>query len=322
MPGRNNNKLTKVQSKLRYQTELAGGAIGSDVYIDVAQGLTTVNRKLFSSEHQYTIKNITAVYPPSALYDRVIVQCITAGDTWSVHNAWTKAKALHAEMQNLVLDDMPSIEGKWAEFKVLLDDAHVLSPYKLTPIDVDAAAYQLGEWSYSTFVMPQHDVDPATGEPLAAEQFTGHLVGPDSVPGASKGLVLAYAESRATVQGNAPAVLPGVQDSFYNLLSDSGSQEPELAAVIIDENDQPPYSRLEYVGAALNAPSGQLVSNKQMNVYESNLNTGMFAAQCGLIRVRIHAYLGGDPVAVPNIRLLIDVKKGQYKGVDAIPMGQ
>ncbi|AXH78295.1 MAG: hypothetical protein [Circular genetic element sp.] len=328
MARRNNNKLTKVQRKLRYQNALVDGSVSDDVYIDVARGLSTVNRKLFSSEHQYEIANIQATFTPSSYYDRIVVQCVTAGDTWTVHNAWVKAKALHSEMQDLVLDDMPSIKGKWAEFKTYLDSAQTISPYNLTPIDVDSNPYLLGEWNYSQFVMPQHDVDTTTGEPLPAFVNLSHLVGPDALLTptlGTKGLVLAYAESRSTVQGNAPAVPAGVEDSFYNLLTDSGSQEPELAAVIIDENDQPPYDQDEYVGGVLNAPSGQLVVNTVINEHSPNLNTGPFSAQCGLIRLRVLAYLNDAPVSgafIPNLKLLISLKKGDYKGVNAIPMGQ
>ena len=41
--------------------------------------------------------------------------------------------------------------------------------------------------------------------------------------------------------------------SFFNLLTDSGSQEPELADVIEDENDEPPYDQDEYPGGGVNA---------------------------------------------------------------------
>ncbi|AXH78461.1 MAG: hypothetical protein [Circular genetic element sp.] len=325
MARRNNNKLTVAQRNLRYDNKalFPAGTFITDTWLDCAQGLSIVNRKLFSQEHCYSIKNISASFTPSPLYDRVVLQCITAGNTWSVHNAWTKAKALHTEMQDNVLDDMPSIEGKWAEFKVYLDsNQKAAGPYaNPTPLDADGVNFLAGEWNHSTFVMPQHDVDPATGLPLVATELTGHLCGPDTADG--RGLIKAYAESRATVQPNAPAVPATVEDSFYNLLTDSGSQEPELAAVIIDENDQPPYHETDYPGGGTNGPTGQLMVTEVMNEHMPNLNTGPFLAECGLIHVRAIAYLAGDPVAVPiRVVLNVELEEGHYKGVAATPMGQ
>lgn len=324
MARRNNNKLTVAQRKLRYDNKaFPVGTFSTEVWLDLARGMSIVNRKLFSQEHCYNIKNISASFTPSPLYDRVVVQCVTAGNTWSVHNAWTKAKALHSEMQELVLDDMPSIEGKWSEFKVYLDSVQRSAGLfaNPTPLDADVSYFLPGEWEYSTFVMPQHDVDPATGLPLPALEFTGHLVGPDTADG--RGLVKAYAESRATVQPNAPAVPATVEDSFYNLLTDSGSQEPELAAVIIDENDEPPYHETDYPGGGTNGPSGQVMITEIMNEHMPNLNTGPFLAECGLVHVRLNAYLGDAPVALPiRVILTVELEEGSYKGIDALPMGQ
>ncbi|AXH77087.1 MAG: hypothetical protein [Cressdnaviricota sp.] len=325
MARRNNNKLTKVQNVVRFKNDAFVG-YHDNMYIDSGLALSTVNRKLFSQERQYFIKNITANFTPNPLYDRIVFQCSTAGDTWSVQNAWTKAKALHTQMQDLVLDDMPSIEGKWSEFKVFLDQSHTVATLfatKVIPIDPDGNYFLAGEWDYSTFVMPQHDVDPATGLPLAASELTSHLVGDDTV--ASRGLVKAYAESRATVQPNAPAVPTTVEDSFYNLLSDSGSQEPELAAVIIEENDQPPYHPTDYPGGATNGPSGQMMVSCVLNEHMPNLNTGPFTAECGLIHINIQAYLGDVPAIMPEgtpLRFTIEYEEGNYKGLHALPMGQ
>jgi hypothetical protein len=97
--------------------------------------------------------------------------------------------------------------------------------------------------------MPQHEVEtagPDAGKPLPAEEKTAVLVGPNS--GTKESLINAYQESRATVQSPMPNVPAGMSGSFFNLLTDSGSQEPELADVIEDENDLPPYDRDAYPG--------------------------------------------------------------------------
>jgi len=327
MARRNNNKMTKVNPKIFVQSNfnLAGNTAVS--YVDVAECLSQINRKLFSQQHCFMIKSITAVIPSISLSnaDSFEVQISTASDTWSVHNAWTKSKALHNEMQDLVLLDNPSIAGKWSDFKVYLDDAH-LSTGNLEPRDSNLVPVQPGEWNYSQFVLPQHDVDPITGEPMVADQTFGHLLGDDiGAPGSytSVGLIKAYAQSRATVQPTAPNVPAGFVDSFFNLLTDSGSQEPELATVIEAENDEPPYQPSNYPGGASNANDGFIAIRKLLTVHEPNLDTGAFHAQCGLIRIDVDSFLAGAAATVcPSIGLLIELETGSYKGINAIPMGQ
>ena len=81
------------------------------------------------------------------------------------------------------------------------------------------------------------------GLPLPALEFEPVLFGTDTA--SKRSLVKAYQESRAQVQA-APALDPLLADSFFSLLTDSGSQEPELADVIADENDIAPYDMDEY----------------------------------------------------------------------------
>lgn len=308
-------RTAKVQNTMHY---FNNANPQNDMYIDVAEGLSRVNRKLFSQEYAYTIKNIKLNFVTNAIYDELSVQIITAGDTWPVHNAWVKAKALYDEMQELVLDDNPSIEGKWADFKVYLDPDHK-GGAQFAPIDHLGAHVLGGEWDHSTFVMPQHEVD-AAGVPLPAVELTGHLVGEDTATG--RGLVQAYQDSRATVQTDAPNVPIAFEDSFFNLLTDSGSQEPELAAVIIDENDEPPYRVDAYPGSATNVNRGYAQHRQVVNVNSPNLVIPSFVAQCGLIHMRIQASLGGIPVGAPFLGWEVEVASGNYKGVKAQPMGQ
>ena len=172
------NTLTKAQRDITFVT--AAGASPVVSYIDSAQSLSMVNRKLFSQQKCYAVADVQFYFQPSIVvegvitnYDTLFVELSTMGDTWSVHNSWTKAKALHTEMQALVLDDNPSVAGTWADFKIFLDAAHrtntipVGSPGNLLP-HTSVAAYTEGEWEYTQFVLPQHEVDPATSEPLPA----------------------------------------------------------------------------------------------------------------------------------------------------------
>ena len=156
----------KMQPAQRSITYNVAANVPTGHYIDVAKDLSMINRRLYEQGKQYFIQSIDlgfiAPTTGGAAVSTVYMSVATAGDTWVVHNAHTKGKALHKEMQNLVLKDNPSVAGKWSDFKVYLDDHHK-TVGTLAPLDGDGVAVRPGEWDYSTFVMPQHDVNPTTG---------------------------------------------------------------------------------------------------------------------------------------------------------------
>ena len=289
-----------------------GAANSADQYIDVMRDLSRVNRRFYEQTMNVVLKGITFVYPQAATNaDIFTLKAYSAGNTWAVQNAHVKGEALWNQMNQLVLDDNPSIAGKWHGFKVRLDDHHVTAN-TLNPEDGDEADYFPGGWEYSTYVLPQHSVDGA-GNPLPALERTAHLVGPDF--SSRIGLVNAYQESRATVQDTDPSVPPGLSASFFNLLTDSGSQEPELAAVIQDDNNMPPYDHLNYPGGSLNADCAVLHQQASVSKYNPDGAIGPMILPCGLLRIR------GSIINAP-VTVILHVAEGMYKGVAAQKMGQ
>lgn len=290
-----------------------GAANSQDQYIDVMRDLSRVNRRFYEQSMNVVLKGITFVYPQAAASaDIFTLKAFSAGNTWAVQNAHVKGHALWNEMNRNVLEDNPSIAGKWHGYKVRLDDHHGANN-QLNPEDGDEADYLAGEWEYSTYVLPQHDVDPATGQPLPALERTAHLVGPNF--GVRIGLVNAYQESRATVQDKDPSVPVGLGTSFYNLLTDSGSQEPELADVIREDNNEPPYDHLNYPGGSVNADCAVLHQQASVSKYNPDGAIGPMILPCGLLRIK------GSIIDAP-VTVILHVAEGMYKGVAATPMGQ
>jgi hypothetical protein len=296
-------------------------------YIDTMKELSKVNRRMYDQGRMVAYQGLTFIWRATGAplnLSTIEVTIRTAGNTWVVHNSFVKGKALWNQMQDLVLEDNPSIKGSWHQFITRLDlemtTARILNTKDGSGTDVLA-----GEWSTSTYVMPQHDVDPATGLPLAADEFTTCLIGADSA--SIKSLVKAYQESRATVSPDQPNVPAGMSTSFFNLLTDSGSQEPELADVIERENDNPPYDITEYYGgsaAGMNEPAP--VAYAAISASEVDGRVGPFVAPCGLLQIEVAGYDSSgvrlDKADMPAIELLLHVAPGTYKGVAAIPMGQ
>lgn len=324
-------KMQPAVTDLYFQADTAGNG-DSRVFIDTACQLSRVNRRLYEQGRMYGFQGLTFIWKPNAAVDPVAsleVTVSTAGNTWVVHNSYVKARALWNQMQDLVLDDNPSISGKWRDFKVQL---HVGQNAARTIDCVDAAGNAVlgGEWEMSRFIMPQHDVDLVTGEPLPALSRTAVLIGDNSASypasGSRVSLAQSYQETRATVQPVDPNVPVAMSTSFFNLLTDSGSQEPELADIIEDENDEPPYATDDYPGTINNAPRGFPVQYGAISAAEVDGRLGPFVAPCGLIQVDIKGYAAdGTPVELadmPVIDLLLHVAPGTYKGVAAIPMGQ
>ena len=222
-------------------------------FIDTQRSLSQVNRRLYDQGRMVAYQGLTFVWrqdPAAPTVASIECKVKTAANTWITHNAFVKGKALWNRMQDLVLEDNPSIAGKWHDFKIELSTSQTTAK-TLLPRDGAGALLTVAglEWNISTYVMPQHEVEtagPDAGKPLPAEEKTAVLVGPNS--GTKESLINAYQESRATVQSPMPNVPAGMSGSFFNLLTDSGSQEPELADVIEDENDLPPYDRDAYPG--------------------------------------------------------------------------
>ena len=309
----------------------AGGGTTTDArsYIDTAKELSKCNRRLYSQSRMYGYQGLTFIWRAAAdagTQQLSSIQCSvrTAGNTWVVQNAHTKGHALWNQMQELVLEDNPSVAGKWHDFKCLLSLQHVQTRV-LGCEDGAGNPYLDGEWNTSTYVMPQHEVDGA-GNPKPADEFDAVLIGDDTGSTNKRSLVKAYQESRATVFPDAPNTPVALTTSFFNLLTDSGSQEPELATVIRDENDNPPYSLDEYPGGAVNGGVPVTVGYGAISPTEVDGRIGGFIAPCGLLEIEIIGYdqYGVQfPVAsMPEIGLLLHVAPGSYKGVAAIPMGQ
>ena len=392
---RNKNKMEPSVTSLFYEMPTGTGA-GVSRFIDLSADLSRLNRKLMRQGMQYVVAGVT-VTDDVNVTSALDVSISTAGNTWVTQNAWTKGRALWDEMNQEVLDDNPSVQGKWADYKVGLTEnmasANTISAldgsasalpggyewnkstYVVPQHDVDAAgnvkpadqftaclvgpddlpnfvfslvkAYEDSratvqnitpnvpaalpnsfylkltdgyEWNKSTYVVPQHDVD-AAGNVKPADQFTACLVGPDDLPNFVFSLVKAYEDSRATVQNITPNVPAALPNSFYLKLTDDGSQDPELATVIIDQNDQPPYSPNAgaYPGGAAFTVGGATtrVCRGVKNDFTPTLQLGGFTAECGLIRIDAVRSAGSD-----NCRVQIHLVPGNYRGVMAIPMGQ
>lgn len=287
-------------------------------FISIPAALSMVNRKLYRSGYMYAVASVSLHATQAGFQPDCRV--LTLPNSWPVRNGLVKSYHLWRQMNDKVLDDNPSLQGKWADFKPSMDAEHTASWQAdnigtLRPVDGGNVLYLAPEeWDQAQIVFPQHYVDPATGAPLAAVNRFLHVLGPDDVGADTVGIVQGYQDTRATVHAEDPADDPVDANNWMITLFDEGSSDPELADIVIDENDQPPYDQDMYPGADTNAANPHFQGYLKC-LYDPLVGAAKnvdsmpgFLAPLGLLKI-ITSDVGGQEY------LQIKLVPGNYRGV-------
>jgi hypothetical protein len=298
-------------------------------YIDLAKDLSRVNRRLYRQGMSYVVQDIqigTSVGMKAS--DVYTISFSTAGNSWVVHNAWKKAFSAWRAQQNAVKKALGDIEGKWADFKIYLDDS-MRGGTTLEPYAGDAAIYQAGEWVYSQYVWDDAEVERET---------FGHLIG-SSVGTTDFGLIEEYGDSRRSVSDADPTTPADASTSMYAKLMNMGTEDVSIDLIdnIENANDSPPYDFDDYPGGAANADAAVLQRVMSCSGAQTTVTSPGFVSECGLIKVFTSEYaldtngfLADASTAngvyaagtAATTVVLITVAAGPYRGVLAAPMGQ
>ena len=332
MPRRRKSKRSKGVTTLFFKPE--GLETGAYNYIDIAQCLSMMNRKLYRQGRCYYVHSIVAQLPFTGSSGGIssTLNIETVPDTWVAHKAWRHSFNLWNQMNKLVLADSPNVEGKWHDYKVFLDGAHYAGgstdagpTLNLLPsVGQGAIGVDTGEWNISTFVLPEHDVDIATGLPLAADEFQAHMIGADvGTPGPgtslnSGGIIQMYGDTRAQVQGE-PSVPAALSTSWGTTLTDQGSQEPELSDIIETANDEAPYKMDAYQGGATNA-EGALYAAKLLSLpgnFPIVQTFNGFVAPLGLMKL---TFTHNEVISTSGYNLWVNLVPGKQGGVHSTGM--
>lgn len=219
-------------------------APAGESYVDLALAMSIANRRGYKQQFRPVIAGMTLYTNNAGVFSTFVLP-----DTWVMSNAYDKTRALWKKMNDQVLDDEPSIQGAYHDFKIGMDANHltqsiqdagnaggtILTPVdelgNLTNADFSAAGPPRADWEYSQLTIPN---DPAGG---TTTSYYIHAVGPD---GASKGMVAGYAASRSrphTTDPNVPTI-----NGWMTELFDDGEQLDELKDIIEGDNNRPPYA--------------------------------------------------------------------------------
>jgi hypothetical protein len=292
-----------------------------DYYLDISQVVSLCNRKFVRQGLNWVVSNIEIISDGDT---RTTISKLPT--SWVFANAWVKGFDKWREMRDQVLDDNPSIEAKYSDFKVYYDEFHEANGVanNLLPIgySINHALSDSYEWDMSELSVPN---DPAPG---AVGTYHIHALGASNP--ASKALISGYALSRSRpqqVEPNAPAA-----NSWMQQLFDVGDQLPEIREDVVEENASPPYSVGIPTGVDSDEefyPGGSNQANTWLSFIEDVLQTragtalgfdssGTFIAPCGLLHFDVQL---PNPEALPsNIYLLLTLAPGPVKGFLAQPM--
>jgi len=302
--------------KLKWTTAGSSDSPYSDsVYIDTAQCLSLLNRKLVRQGQIFRIRNMRFFTNDTSPNATIKVGVIPR--TWVSRNSWVKAKALWDKLNRQVTEDVGrrSIYPKWHDFKVFMDVNHFdehgdgsTSDVNLLPVDFDDDAMQTGEWEYSEF-----SDSGATSNNYYASMMGDHVgsTGAWSLVG----IITAYGESRTYPQIDQTStgdLVPTALDTgpWARLFGDD-DQTQDVISDLETKNDSPPYSRVHYIGGT-DFDDGTCVGYTRMQTLSQTSGTATFSvpsftAPCGLIRIEIDGESDTSSMQPVHVQFDVDI---------------
>lgn len=303
--------------KLKWTTaNMDDDPYSDSVYIDVAQCLSLLNRKLIRQGQVFRIRNMRFYTNDTSPNSTVKVGVIPRN--WITRNSWVKAKALWNKLNATVTEDVsgPAVFPKWHDFKVFMDYNHYteiqdgsVDDANLLPVDFDDDIITAGEWEYAEYCD-----SGSTSDNYYAGMMDDHSG--SSGAWAYVGIIQAYADSRTYPQASATAddeLTPAALDTgpWARLFGDD-DQTIDVISNLEGKNNSPPYSRTLYVGGS-DFDDGTCVGFTRIQSLGQTSGTGTFSipsfsAPCGLIRIEWDAEEeAGDPQQPMHIQFDVDI---------------
>ena len=311
-------------------------AVGTN-YIDLSRAASIVNRRFYRQGINWSVAGFTVTATGQTTGPGSITIC-KVPTTWVSYNSWVKSKAMWDQMNDLVLEQEPGIEGRYADFKVFMNSGmrsavvqtDITSPQDgeiLVPTD---CMYSLpsdfgSEWAYSTIQIPED------GGALPPTENALHFLGDDvtTLGNESRALIHGYALSRSRPVNTGDPNVPAGTGGWMRALFDEADNLDEIRLDISTDNDQPPYavgdsaSGAEYYpGGSTNLPGAEVVGYAVINnggganaiTAQRSIKGGMFP--CGLIEVKSDLPGGG----ISSWDLIVHLVPGDHRGYLCQPM--
>lgn len=292
---------------------------GSDIYIDLAKDLSQINRRLYHQGKCYQVSHVTVRQGDQSATTGLATTVKTLPYTWVAAQAYMKARLNWMQQQQRVRKEsgQEAIKPAYEDFKIFMDAGH-RSAGTVSQIDGAGNPVPSGEWDYSRLVYADQSVNPE----VVREPYL-HMVGND-VSNTDIGLINAYQESRATIDGDQPNVPATAADNIYALIT-SGQDEAmseEIITNMINDNDSPPYEIFLYPGGAVSYPTNVDKCYLQTSGSNPVVHSQSFIAMCGLVRVYSQGKNLTDGSNVTKAGILqIHLTPGPSKGILSMNVG-
>ena len=296
-------------------------------YIDIAQGLSALNRRFYRQGLYYYVSGVT-VHDSN---QNAWVKFATAPDTWITKNSWVRAFRAWSKLNSVAAgaagaNDL-AIAGKYHDFKVYLNDYHRTNAdsgllpigsldynsitgsfpnYVITP---GAVPFESDEWTYSKLITG----DPVNSDPQQVDEFFIHLLGPhvgSSGAFTSIGCVKSYADTKAQVEVTSPDLPPETSSDPILNLFDTGDNYDNILDDLENDSDEVPYDHDVYIGERAD---DTLIVAQTANSQGAGAVTRApgFVVPFGLLEVITNASTAG------KIEIVLELASGNYNGVAA-----
>jgi hypothetical protein len=293
-------------------------------YIDMSLAASAVNRRFYRQGLNWAVASMT-LHTNRDASGSFTVQKVP--DTWVAQNAHTKAKRLWMKSQDQVLDNDPTVKGRYRDFKVYLDEfmtTSTIQPFStsaaanntiMLPVASNNSPARVGEWEYSTIQLP---TDGGSAPPTEIRMF---MVGADSTTTDNKSIIVGYANSRSRPTKHDPNI-PS-EEGWMNEVFDVAENLDEIRDDLATQNDVPPYRVGDandvlpsqdnefYPGGGFNMSDTAL--HERVNVTTTtiggttHITGGQFG--CGLIKFDFQQLTMNG-----NTYLCVDLVPGSHKG--------
>tara|TARA_B100001142_G_C14315795_1_gene648428 strand:- start:1169 stop:2155 length:987 start_codon:yes stop_codon:yes gene_type:complete len=295
----------------------ASGRYEDSHYIDLAAGLSAINRRLYRQGRQYHIANISLID--------------TQGDTkvrfCTLPQVWTTSKAhklmfdAWKDQRARALENSPSnVTGRWADFKTYMSQQHAKEARELIaagkpgvtlPVFSDLDAIPDGEWEYSdvTYLKSGNELSNQTLF-MMGNHISGASAEEDGV-----GVLTALQEMMA-IPPESP-ILPANLDKsiIMSMNPATGTDNVDTLANIMDDNDLSPYAGTRVLGADSTSTNSESLVIRELGWSAqgiASLPAMGFPVPLGLLEVRQDDKDEGNVIG-----LIVELVPGEYKGVHA-----
>jgi len=320
LPAKKYKVGNRTERYLQYELTHNGENSTDSHFIDLAAGLSAVNKRFYRQGLYYYVKSISIVETTADTK----VQFGTAPDVWMIPQAWKLGFRNWSKMNSLAAQAIPggdlAVAGKYHDFKIYLNDNHRTEGDVTVPTNGPATMdgtphFNPDKWDYAQL----HTMHPEDSNANNADRdsFSVMLLGTHVAGGGQEdqftaiALTNSYLKQRSLIDNSGePYQFDDIGDDPLLRLFDVANQFDDVLDDLQDHNDLAPYDD--------NGNYTDTILRAQCSVGPSSQKTAMLPGFCvpfGLLEVLTHSQ--NTTNGTNTVKVLIEMAPGPYHGVYA-----